>query len=142
MLLGGADLTGVFAYPAAPNGVSFASRADMAEATARIIADPALQGRCYALSPPRAVHYKEVAEAYAAIIGRPVQHADIALPDYRAMLVRNGVPEHFATLLTDMARAMAEGVIHEPNDRLAELLGRTPTDVSTALRALVQPATA
>jgi NAD(P)H dehydrogenase (quinone) len=142
MMLGGAAVTGEFAYPAAPKGVSLATRADMAEATARIIADPTLQGRTFALSSPRPIHYSEVAEAYAAIIGRSVHHVDIALPDYQALLVRNGVPEHFAPFLTDMARALSEGVIRQPSDQLAELLGRTPTDVSTALRTLMQQASA
>lgn len=135
MILGNAAATGVFAYPIAPKGVSLASRADMAEATACIIADPALHGRPHPLAPATAITYAQVADAYASVIGKAVQHIDVSLDEHQQHLIAAGIPAPVAPFLVGMARALAEGVIREPNGELAELLGRTPTTVEQALRA-------
>lgn len=134
MILGNAAGTGVFAYPVAPNGVSLASRADMAEATARIIANPALHGRPHPLSAPNAITYAQVAEAYGRVIGKPVQHLNVSLEEHQQHLLTAGIPAPVVPFLVGMARAMAEGVIREPNNELADLLGRAPKTVEQALR--------
>lgn len=140
MILGNAAETGVFAYPVAPNGVSLAGRGDMAEATARIIADPTLHGRPHPLSSPTATTYAQVAEAYSRVIGKPVQHHDVSLEEHHQHLLAAGIPAPVAPFLVGMARALAEGVIREPNSELADLLGRTPKSVEQALREIA-PAT-
>ncbi|MBX2972022.1 MAG: NmrA family NAD(P)-binding protein [Flavobacteriales bacterium] len=134
MILGNAAGTGVFAYPVAPNGVSLASRADMAEATARIIADPALHGRPHALSSPTAITYAQVAEAYSRVIGKPVRHHDVSMDEHQQHLIAAGIPAPMIPFMVGMARALAEGVIREPGNTLADLLGRTPKTVEQALR--------
>lgn len=139
MILGKAAESGVFAYPIAPNGVSLASRADMAEATARIIADPALHGRPHPLSSPNAITYAQVAESYSRVIGTPVQHHDVSLEEHHQHLLAAGIPAPVAPFLVGMARALAEGVIREPNNELAELLGRDPVSVEAFLRSIQQP---
>jgi NAD(P)H dehydrogenase (quinone) len=136
MMLGNAAQTGVFAYPDAPTGVSLAARADMAEATAKIIATPALHGLPHPLSPAQAISYKEVADAYGRVIGKPVKHVPCTVAEHQEALIKGGIPAHLAPFLAAMARGLAEGVIREPNSEMQELLGRAPTGVEAFLRAI------
>lgn len=134
MMLGNAAETGAFAYPDAPQGVSLAARADMAEATAKIIADPARHGRPHALSPAQPIRYSEVAAAYSHVIGKPVKHVDCTVEEHQQALIAGGMPAYIAPFLAAMARALAEGVIREPNTEMQELLGRAPIDVEAFLK--------
>lgn len=135
MMLGNAAETGVFAYPDAPKGVSLAARADMAEATAKIIATPALHGRPHPLSPAQPVFYADVAKAYGRVLGRTIDHVDCTVGQHQEALVQGGVPEFLAPFLAAMASGLAEGVIREPNNELQELLGRDPVNVEAFLRS-------
>ncbi|MBL7950874.1 MAG: NmrA family NAD(P)-binding protein [Flavobacteriales bacterium] len=136
MLLGNAAETGYFAYPSAPMGVSMAARADMAEATAKIIATSDLHDRVHALSPDQPIHYADVAHAYGHLLGREIEHLDCTVAQHQAALVQGGTPEFLAPFLAAMARGLAEGVIREPNSALQELLGRDPVSAETFLRSL------
>lgn len=138
MLLGKASETGAFIYPGAPKGVSMAARADMAEATAKIIARPELHGRPHPLSPERPVFYTDVAAAYGRVLGKEVKHLDCTVAEHQAALVKGGVPEFLAPFLAAMARGLAEGVIREPNSEMKELLGRDPIGVEAFLRTIPQ----
>lgn len=142
MLLGNAAATGEFVYPDAPKGVSLAARADMAEATAKIIATPALHGRTHALSPDRPILYGDIAATYGRVIGRAVEHVDCTVDAHEQALIAGGVPAFMAPFLAAMARGLAEGVIREPNTGLQELLGRPPLSVEDALRSIPQPVNA
>ena len=136
MLLGNAAGTGVFAYPDASAGVSLAARADMAEATAKIIATPALHGRPHPLSPAKAVFYSDIADTYGRVIGKPVKHVDCTVAEHQAALIAGGMPEYVAPFLAAMARGLAEGVIREPNNEMQELLDREPINAEAFLRAI------
>ena len=142
MLLGNATESGSFFYPAAPNGVSFALRADLAEAAANIITTPGLHGKAHSLGLPQALTYPAIAKAVSDIIGKPVEYAPVALGDYKSGLLQHGLPEPLATLYTDMARAMGEGVIREPSNSLKDILGREPVGAETYLQTALQPAAA
>jgi NAD(P)H dehydrogenase (quinone) len=140
LFLGNAVESGVFALPVSPSGVSWASRADLAEATARIIANPAMQGRVHALSLPQAVDYAAVAATVSKISGRPVSHVDLSVDAYEQVLVQVGLPAGQANFLAGLANAMAKGVIHEPNSGLADLLGRAPESMEHYLQNALQGA--
>jgi uncharacterized protein YbjT (DUF2867 family) len=134
MLLGNALESGVFAYPTAPNGVSWAARADMAEATARIIADPALHGKAHNLCLPHAVDYAEIAAIVSTVTGRSVVHVDLAPQAYEQVLVQVGVPAGLAGFLAGLADAMAKGVALRPSTELQDILGRAPQSPTEVLR--------
>lgn len=142
MLLGNAMESGTFFYPAAPNGVSFALRADLAEAAARIIATPAFHGKSIALGLPKELTYADLAKTVSDISGKPVAYKAVSLSDYKAGLLQHGLPEPLATLYTDMARAMGEGVIREPSNALKDILGREPIGAKAFLETALTPATA
>lgn len=133
MLLGNALESGVFAYPTAPNGVSWAARADMAEATARIIADPALHGKAHNLCLPHAVDYAELAATVSTVTGRTVKHVDLTTQAYEQVLVQVGVPAGLAGFLAGLADAMAKGVVLQPSTELTDILGRAPQSPAEVL---------
>lgn len=135
MLLGNALESGVFAYPTAPHGVSWAARADLAEATARIIADPKHHGKVHQLSLAHAVDYVALASSLSTLTGRAVIHEHIAPGAYEQVLVKVGVPAGLAGFLAGLADAMAQGVVLQPTSELAHILGRQPLGVADVLKA-------
>jgi NAD(P)H dehydrogenase (quinone) len=142
MLLGNALESGVFAYPTAPNGVSWAARADLAEATARIIADPAHHGKVHQLSLPQAMDYADLASVVSALSGRAVNHQHIAPQAYEQVLVQVGVPAGLAGFLAGLADAMAQGVVLQPNTELTDILGRAPQSPAEVLGKVLAAQTA
>ncbi|MBL7955994.1 MAG: NmrA family NAD(P)-binding protein [Flavobacteriales bacterium] len=135
MLLGNALESGVFAYPTAPHGVSWAARADLAEATARIIADPKHHGKVHQLSLTHAVDYVALASILSTLSGRSVIHQHIAPQAYEQVLVKVGVPAGLAGFLAGLADAMAQGVVLQPTHELAHILGREPLGMADVLKA-------
>ncbi|MBK7946400.1 MAG: NmrA family NAD(P)-binding protein [Flavobacteriales bacterium] len=133
MLMGNAVESGTFAYPVAANGVSWAARADMAEATARIIANPALHGKIHNLCLLHALDYAEIAAIVSKVTGRTVKHVDLTPQAYEQVLVQVGIPAGLAGFLAGLADAMAKGVVLQPSDELKNILGREPVSAEQFL---------
>lgn len=133
MMLGPAHESGVFHYPAT-KGITVGLRAELAEATARVLREPALQGGVVELGLPTTTTYAQIADALSRAVGRPVRFADIPFPALREALVGAGLPAAVADAFTDLARALADGVVHAPMNTLTELLGRAPLGVDRFLK--------
>ncbi|MDX9750942.1 MAG: SDR family oxidoreductase [Flavobacteriales bacterium] len=142
MLWGNAPESGAFPYPTATKGLSVVRRADLAEAAAKVIADPALHGTTIELAAGEPVMLSDVAAAIGTTTGKPVQHVPITLDELRTGMVQHGLPGPVADGMTGMARAIAEGVVLATNSRLKEILGREPVAMPAFVRSVLQPADA
>lgn len=120
--------------------VSWASRADYAEATAAVLTAEADQaGRVYELAGDHAYTLAEVAAEIARQTGEPVVYNDMPESAYREVLVGAGLPEAVAGLLADSSAGISQGMLHDPGRQISALTGR-PTitlaeSVAQALRA-------
>lgn len=113
--------------------VSAATRADFAEAAAKVLLLDApkpvyeLGGEGFSLT--------ELAATVAAVTGSEVGYTDVPAEELVRVLVGAGLPQPYAALLADADLGLARGELQvEPTD-LADLLGRPATSLLEALRA-------
>ena len=116
--------------------VGWAPRRDYAQAAAAVLLGSGHENTVYELSGRPRTH-DELAAELASVLGReiPVQHVDDAA--YAAILRQAGLPDPAVDMIVSMQQAIRAGALDVESDDLAKLLGRQPTPLRDALRALV-----
>jgi NAD(P)H dehydrogenase (quinone) len=113
--------------------ISAATRADLAEAAAAVIAGEGHEGKVYELGG-EPFTMTELAAEISRQSGKPVTYTDLDPAKYAELLVSVGLPEQFAAILADSDRAAAAGALYVPRTDLENLLGRPVTSLATAIR--------
>lgn len=132
--LGDAARSGRFALPA-DGPVAWTAHADLAEATAAVLAD---EGRFEGPTPPltgaQALTFDDLAAVAGELTGRTVTRTTLPDDRFREQLVGQGVPAGTADQLLGIFAAARAGEFATVDPTLATLLGRAPTAVGTVLR--------
>ncbi len=119
--------------------VSAAARADFAQAAATVLTSNEDQaGRIYESAGDNSFTMAEFAAELAKQSGKPVAYHDLAPADYRALLVKVGLPEFVADLLTDSSSCAAKGALFEDGRALSKLIGRPTTTLAAAVAAALK----
>ncbi len=132
--LRGLKETGRIALPA-DGPVSWTARTDLAEAAVAVLLKPELlaDGPSPALTGSEMLDFSDVARIVSEILGRPIEREEVSDEAYRAMLVKQGMPDIYAGLLLSLyaaARAEEFAVI---DPTLERLIGRKPTTMHQVL---------
>jgi NAD(P)H dehydrogenase (quinone) len=109
---------------------------DVAELCAKILADPQLHlHKDYVLTGPQLVGAVDLAGSYAALIGRNVTYVPSTPDEWCKTFIDKALAHnpHVAAHLRNLVAFVAGGFYNVVTDELAQLLGRTPKDVSWAL---------
>lgn len=115
--------------------VPYTDRADVAEATAVLLAgDRAVDGPV-ALTAPAAVTLDDLAGTASRLTGRTVARVVQDDEEWVAGQLAAGVPEQPARLMLGWYQAARAGFFAEPGPLLTELLGREPRTVADRLAA-------
>ncbi|PJN05110.1 NAD(P)-dependent oxidoreductase [Streptomyces sp. CB01201] len=132
--LGHAAESGELALPA-DGPVAWTAHADLAEATAAILAD---EGRFDGPTPPltagQALTFDDIAAITTEITGRPVTRTTSPGEQFRAQLTAQGVPAETADQLLGIFAAAEAGEFATIDPTLAELIGREPITLEGVLR--------
>jgi NAD(P)H dehydrogenase (quinone) len=163
MLLGTALRTGELAVPQ-DGPVSWTAHADLAEATARMLADADARvrtnvnantgtdagtgtrlgagpvGPTAPLTGSEALDFAALADLASELTGRAVKHVVVTDEEYRAGLIEHGAPEPAADLLLGMFAASRRGEFARTDPALGELIGRPPTPFRDVLKASLSTA--
>jgi NAD(P)H dehydrogenase (quinone) len=117
--------------------ISGATRADLAEAAAVVLAAPIADhvGRTYELGGDEAFTLAELADAVSAATGRKVAYAEVPAEQHLAILTAAGLPEPFPAILVDVDQATRAGALEVQGSDLSTLLGRPTTTLAEALAA-------
>jgi uncharacterized protein YbjT (DUF2867 family) len=98
---------------------------DVADLAAAVLAEPGRHGgRVYELSGPRALTFAEAVELISRASGVPITYKQVSPAEYTGLLVDDGVGEEDARHVTEMFVLMEQGLIAEPTDGVATVLGR------------------
>ena len=123
--------------------VSWTTRADLAEADARILAD---EGRYDGLTPPltalEAFTFADLAAIASELTGREIKHVPLTDAQWASEKRTQGMPEPFITSMLGTYRAMRRGDFAATGPALAQLLGRSPHTMRDVLTGLLAPASA
>lgn len=118
---------GVFLGSAGEGRIASAARADFAEAAAAVLTKPHQAGKVYELSGDDSYTLAEFAAEISRQSGKTVAYQDLPEADYRAALVKAGLPEGFAALLADSDTGASKGGLFDESRTLSGLIGRPTT---------------
>jgi NAD(P)H dehydrogenase (quinone) len=124
--------TGVF-FPAGEGKAAFATRSDMAEATAQVLATEGHENKEYAFSNTENVSFAEIAEILTEVLGTNIPYADPSIEAFTNALTQAGVPAEIIGMSVGFAEAVKQGEFLVTSSDLEKLLGRKPTSVKTFL---------
>lgn len=128
--------------PAGSAPIAFVDPRDVAAVAATALLFPVHDGHTYTLTGPEPLTFGQVAERWAAIIGRPVEYVDIPDDAARATMVGLGVPPWTADGIVAVFRQLRRGVAAPVTDQVERLLGRPAGSVDSFLRAFAAGAPA
>ena len=135
MLVGAAFAGGPIAAPA-DGPVAYVARAELAEATANLLASGGHRNEALDLTGGEALDLAQVAQVVAALLGRPVERVVLSDEDYHAQLTAAGVSAMGVGIYLAMFAAMRQGRFASVSPVVATLLGRAPQTVDAFLRAV------
>ncbi|WP_329126726.1 SDR family oxidoreductase [Streptomyces sp. NBC_01465] len=131
--LGRAAESGEVALPA-DGPVAWTAHADLAEATAAILAD---EGRLDGPTPPltasQALTFDDIADITTALTGRAVKRITASDEEFRQQLTGHSVPAESADQLLGIFAAARGGEFATVDPTLATLLGREPVSLQSVL---------
>ncbi len=128
---------GFFVGSAGQGRIASASRAELAEAAAVVLADPAPHdGAVLELSGDTAWTNEELAADISGILGREVSYRDLGPEEHRAALLSAGLDEGLADFLVGVDANIKDGELGGTTGELAKLLGRPTATVVETLREL------
>lgn len=135
--------TGMFVGSSGQGEVAAASRADLAEAAAVVVADPlAHKGAVYELSGDRAWSDDELAAELTGLLGHRVEYRDLSAEEHAEVLAGAGLDEGMVRFLVDIDRNKRDGELALVTGDLSRILGRPATPVPETLRSLHRAHTA
>lgn len=128
--------TGTIYLPAGNGKVSFALRAEFAEATANILASSGHENKVYDFTNVEAYTYDEVAKSISNITGKAIKYVSPTAEEYTQTLTKAGVPPDFVRSVASFMAAQAEGELDVVSHDLEKLLGRKPTSLNDFLKGV------
>ncbi|GAA1272505.1 NAD(P)H-binding protein [Kitasatospora nipponensis] len=132
--VGDAATSGRLVLPA-DGPVAWTAHADLAEATAAILADEGcFEGPTPPLTGGQALTFEDVAAVVTEVTGRSTRRITASDEQFRGHLVDQGVPAVTADRLVGIFAASRAGEFATVDPTLAALLGRAPVSLGTVLR--------
>ncbi|GLB52254.1 NAD(P)-dependent oxidoreductase [Neptunitalea chrysea] len=126
---------GAVYLPAQDGKVSFASRADMAEAGAIILTTDGHEGKVYEFGGDVSVGMAEVAEGLSKLSGKEIAYVSPEVEEYKATLAGFGVPQGAIDVIVGFSLGIAANEFDGSTTELKDLLGRELISLSTFLEA-------
>jgi NAD(P)H dehydrogenase (quinone) len=124
--------TGVY-WPAGDAKAAVATREDMAEAIANVLASTGHEGKEYNISNTEKVSFADIAAIISDAAGKPVPYISPTQQEYIAALTIAGVPAAYIDMFAGFAEAIKQGEFENPSSDLATLLGRNPVSAAAYL---------
>jgi NAD(P)H dehydrogenase (quinone) len=113
--------------------ISAASRRDLADAAAVVLATPGHEGEVFELGGDDPFTMSQFAAELSRQTGEAIDYLNLSLEDYQASLVDAGYPEAVVTNLADADRAAAAGEMLIEAADLSRLVGRPLTTLAEAI---------
>lgn len=129
---------GAFIGSAGEGKIAGATRADYAEAAARVMTLDNQAGKVYELAGDEAWTLSDLTGQLSELAGKPVAYQNLSEADFKTALQGAGLPEPFAALLANSDVGAAKGGLFDDSRQLSTLIGRPTTPLAESLRALLQ----
>jgi uncharacterized protein YbjT (DUF2867 family) len=127
-------LAGEVALPAGLAAEPFVDVDDIAEIAFAALTGLGHAGKLYEITGPRAMTFAETTREIADLTGRDIALIEVSPQDYRAELVRQGVPIETIDLVMYLLTTVRDGRNTPLGDGVQRALGRAPRDFSDYAR--------
>ncbi|MED9501682.1 SDR family oxidoreductase [Escherichia marmotae] len=127
---------GVFIGAAGDGKIASATRADYAEAAARVISEAGHEGKVYELAGDNAWTLTLLAAELTKQSGKPVIYQNMSEADFAAALKSVGLPGGLADMLADSDVGASKGGLFDDSKTLSTLIGRPTTTLAESVNAL------
>lgn len=128
---------GVFIGAAGDGKIASATRADYAEAAARVIAQEGHAGKVYELAGDEAWTLSELAAALSKQSGKNVVYQNLSEADFAAALKNVGLPAGLADMLADSDIGASKGSLFDDSRTLSALIGRPTTPLAESIKGIL-----
>lgn len=118
--------------------ISYAARADYAEAAARVLLADNQAGQVYELAGDTGVTLAEFAAETAKLAGKPIAYVNLPQADYAGALLGAGLPAPLANMLADSSAKSTTGGLFDNTRTLSRLIGRPTTPIRETLAAALK----
>ncbi len=126
-------------YGCAGSGrIASATRADYAEADAVVLTSGNPAGKIYELAGDSAYTLSEFAGEISRQSGKNIGYVNLPETEYRNILVKAGLPEAVASLLSDSDTGASKGALFDDSHQLGKLIGRATTPMAQAVAAALR----
>lgn len=127
--------TGVF-FPAGSGKVPFATRMDMAEASAVLLASEEYKENTYVFASDTVYSFADIAKILSELSGKNVPYLNPSKEVFIAQMKELGVPETDAGFMAAFGEAIANDELDTNRTVLPSLLGRKPTSLKEYLQSV------
>jgi NAD(P)H dehydrogenase (quinone) len=126
-------------YGCAGNGrISSAARADYAQAAANVLTMDNQAGRVYELAGDTAFTMAELASEISRQGGRKIVYMDMPEAEYRAVLVKTGLPDAVAALIANSDTGVSRGALFDDSHQLSGLINRPTTALADSVKTKME----
>lgn len=125
--------TGIF-FPAGDGKVSFASRQDLGEATANILATEGHENKTYQLTGAAAYSFADVATTLSSLANKPVNYTSPEPAAFEEALKGFGLPAEIIGMSLGFSAAIKHNDFEVVDTTLERLLGRKTTSLQAYLK--------
>jgi len=125
--------TGKFINPLGPAGLSLIDARDVGAVAARVLTQHDWDGQTLALTGPRAVSYREIADGAASRTGTAVEVVDVTLDQVHASLIDRGMAAWEADHFHEMYGLFAAGESEFVSDTVRDVTDRAPRTLEAFL---------
>ena len=134
----GAVAQGAFLGSAGNGRIASAARNDYAEAAAAVLSNPSQSGQVIELAGDEAYTLADLAAEISRQTGKNIPYRDMPADEYRAILLKAGLPEGLASGIASWDASAAKDALFNEGRQLSRLIGRPTTPLAESLRAALQ----
>jgi len=113
--------------------IASAARADYADAAVAVLTAENQAGRVYELAGDTAYTLAELAAEISRQSGKNIKYVNLPEAEYRNVLVKAGLPEAVAALISDSDTGVSKGALFDDGHQLSKLIGRPTTSLATSV---------
>jgi len=133
----GALGAGAFVGSAGDGKISSATRGDLAEAAAVVIADDSHNGKVYELAGDEAYTLSDLAVEISKQSGKDIPYNNVSEAEYAGILKSIGLPEMFADAIASWDIGASKNDLFDDLHVLSKLIGRPTTPLAEAVKAVL-----
>jgi len=126
-------------YGCAGDGrISSATRADYAEGDVAALTAENQAGKVYELAGDTSYTLTEFAAEISRQSGKNIGYVNLPEADYKNVLIKAGLPEPVAALLSDSDTGVSKGGLFDGGHQLSKLIGRPTTPMAASVAAMLK----